>query len=372
MSARQAAERLVARRPEAAPGEAEAPLGAVVGFHVGSERAVAAAGLATASRQGVDDEPMAVDLRFDVASVTKVLATTVSVASLVAANALSFDTPVRMLVPSFPGHDGTTVRHLLAHRAGLPSWQPLYLAPGVHDDPCAALDSIGPDAPLDSAFAYSDLGFLHLGRVVEAAAGEPLATAVHRLALVPLGIPGAGFRPAGVTADADGCSPSAVGDAAERTMVATGSPYPVRWSDQGFPWRTHLLRGEVNDGNCWHAFGGVTGHAGLFATVDELLTAARALGQSVVGDGPLPATVARALVDPGPDPQQALGLRRDGAWAWHPGFTGCAIGFVPGRPVAAAMATNRLLRGTTPVPTADLWHAATASISLRLAMQGVS
>ena len=323
-----------------------APAGAVVGYLVDDERTTGAAGLADPAT----GEPMSASLHFDVASVTKVLATTVAVATLVGRGALTFDTPVRALLPAFPGHAGTTVRHLLAHRSGLPAWQPLYLGP-----PPDPLDSVGPDAPLDAARIYSDLGFLHLGRVVAAAAGAPLTQAVRELALEPLGIPGAGFGP---VADA---APSAFGDAAERAMVATGVPYPVAWTGEGFAWREHLLRGEADDGNCFHAFGGVAGHAGLFATVDELLTAGRALALSVAGDGPLEAAAARELVVPGPDPEQALGLRRDGEWAWHPGFTGVALGFLPGRPVVVAVATNRLLAGGPPVPTPALWRdAATA------------
>lgn len=329
-----------------APTGTVAPPGALVGYLVGADRAIGAAGVADPAT----GEPMDAAARVDLASVTKVVATTVAVATLVARGALTFDTPVRSLVPAFPGHAATTVRHLLLHRAGLPPWQPLYLAPGAADDPWAVLDSLGPDGPLDAVRVYSDLGFLHLGRAVAAAAGAPLADAVRELALEPLGIAGAGYRPGG------GCVPSALGDAAERAMVATGEPHPVRWRGEGFAWREHLLRGEANDGNCFHAFGGVAGHAGLFATVDELLTAGRALALSVVGEGPLDPAVARALVAPGPDPEQALGLRRDAGWAWHPGFTGTAVGFLPGRPVAVALATNRLLAGGPPVPTPTLWR----------------
>ncbi len=347
------------------------PLGAVVGYAVAGERAVAAHGV----QQAEPAEPMAPGLRFDVASVTKAIGTTTALATLVARRALTFDTPVHAVLPSFPGHAGTTVRHLLRHRAGLPAWQPLYLAPGVGDDAAAVLDTVPPQTRLDAGRTYSDLGFLHLGRVVAAAAAAPLDRAVRELALVPLGIAAAGFRPAALAATsgpAADCAASAVGDRAERAMVATGDPYPVRWHDEGFAWRTHVLRGEANDGNAWHAFGGVAGHAGLFATVDELLTAALALTLSVTGDGPLPAPVAAELVAPGPDSEQALGWRRDGDWVWHPGYTGCAVGFLPGRPVAVAVASNRLLPDGPPVPTATLWRAAVAGLGPLPVTRGAS
>jgi CubicO group peptidase (beta-lactamase class C family) len=393
------ARRLVAT-PPLEPGTGVPP-GAVVGLLVGDERAVAAAGVADPAT----GEPMAAGLRFDLASVTKALGTTTALVALVGGGALTFDTEAAALVPTFPGHPGTTLRHLLTHRAGLPAWQPLYLAPGVRDDPWAALDRVAPDAPLDAARCYSDLGFLHLGRVVAAAAGAPLAEAIHRLALAPLGVAGAGYRPcpagaagssdaavssgssgtagssatssdaAGVAAtssDAANVAPSAWGDRVERAMVATGDPYPVRWHDDGFAWREHLLRGEANDGNCWHAFGGVAGHAGLFATVDELLTAGRALSSSAAGEGPLPAATVREAVTAGPDLEQALGWRRDGAWVWHPGFTGCALGFLPGRPVVVAVAAGRLLADGPPVPTPALWRAAVAALAPRPTGPGAS
>lgn len=361
-----AAARLVGTPPAEGCGP---PPGVVVGYAVGAQRAVAADGVADPAA----DIPMRADLRFDLASVSKVLGTTVALATLVAQGALTFDTPVQALVPSFPGHAGTTLRHLLQHRGGLPAWQPLYLAPRAADDPLAVLDSVPPDGPLDSARRYSDLGFLHLGRAVAAAAGAPLDQAVHELALVPLGIPAAAYRPAahrGTGTTLPRCAPSSEGDRAERMMVATGVPYPVRWTDEGFAWRTHLLRGEANDGNCWHAFGGISGHAGLFATVDELLTAALALSLSVVGEGPVPAPIARELVTPGPDPEQGLGLRLHGSWAAHPGYTGCEIGFVPGQPVAVAVASNRLVRKGPPAPTHALWLDAVDTLPLPTFRQG--
>ena len=77
------------------------------------------------------------------------------------------------------------------------------------------------------------------------------------------------------------------GDGYERRMVDTGSPYPVTVDSRDFDgWRTRTLVGEANDGNCWHAFGGVAGHAGLFTTVPDLLRFGRALLASLAGRGP--------------------------------------------------------------------------------------
>jgi CubicO group peptidase (beta-lactamase class C family) len=329
--------------------------GAVVGLMVGDRRAVAAHGAADLPG---GDRPMTVDLRHDLASVTKVLGTTSALVTLVGQRLLDLDAPARSVLPSFGGHDRTTVRELLLHRAGLAAWQPLYLAPGGLTDPAAVLDGLGAQEPSGSARCYSDLGFMQLGRIVAAVAGLPLERAIDELALAPLGIPGAGFRPG-----PDGVATSALDDRVERRMVATGEPHPVRWHDHGFAWRDRPVRGMASDGNCAHAWGGVAGHAGLFATVDELLDAGAALARAAAGGGAFDAATVRQFVTAGPDAEQALGFRvdrlGDGPQAlqlvWHPGFTGCAVGFVPGRDIVAAMATNRLLVPGEPAPTVALW-----------------
>ncbi|MFP3786476.1 hypothetical protein, partial [Burkholderia sp. SIMBA_024] len=60
-------------------------------------------------------------------------------------------------------------------------------------------------------------------------------------------------------------------------MVATGEPYPILTSRRHFAWREEEITGAANDGNCFHAFGGIAGHAGLFSTADDLLTLGTAL-----------------------------------------------------------------------------------------------
>src|SRR6218665_4221671 len=111
---------------------------------------------------------------------------------------------------------------------------------------------------------YSDLGFLLAGRVIEKVTGTHLADAMTQFLTEPLGMSHTGYGPVrGPVAASSG------GGAREREMVASGSPYPMvlsgaTLSQAEFPWREQELIGEVNDGNCAHAFGGVAGHAGLF------------------------------------------------------------------------------------------------------------
>jgi CubicO group peptidase (beta-lactamase class C family) len=107
---------------------------------------------------------------------------------------------------------------------------------------------------------------------------------------------------------ADQAAASADSDAYEFGMIATGRPYPVPFTTGDFAgWRNYPLRGEVNDGNAAHALGGVAGHAGLFATVGDLLR----LGAAVRGGDFIPAPVlARFAAPAAVHPEQAVGFRR--------------------------------------------------------------
>ncbi len=334
-----------------------APAGCVLGVDLDGVRTVAAAGSASPE---LADAPMRRETAHDLASVTKVVGTTTALHRLASERQLDVDAPVVQLVPGFGGSRDTSIRDLLLHRAGLWEWQPLYLAPETADDPFATVDALPLRHPPGREHHYSDLGFMTLGRVVVAVAGAPLEAAIRELVGEPLGLGHLGYGPA----DGD-LATSGSGDDVERRMVADGEPYPVLWSDRGFAWRTGAIRGAANDGNCFHAFGGIAGHAGLFATIDDVLDVAAALSRA--DHHPAlwePATTADFFAA-GPDPEQALGWRRDELTVagerlpllWHPGFTGTAVGFVPGRGIALAMLTNRLL-AADPQPTATHWQAA--------------
>jgi len=130
-----------------------------------------------------------------------------------------------------------------------------------------------------------------------------------------------------------------------------------------FAWREDEIAGVVNDGNCFHALGGVSGHAGLFSTVDDLLR----LGTALVtdpGDEWHPDARADMFRD-GPDVGQALGWRsaqvhidgRDRRMLWHPGFTGCALGVIPETGTAVVLLSNRLM-ASAPTTTDALWRIA--------------
>ncbi|MBU4215285.1 MAG: beta-lactamase family protein, partial [Actinobacteria bacterium] len=315
---------LVAGPPPGAEGHP--PPGAVVGLHLDGVRTVGVAGRVDGAAAAA---PMTRDTRHDLASVTKVVATTAAVLRLADDGALPVGTPVRRILPSYPGDAATTVEDLLRHRAGLWEWQPLYLAPEADQGPAVVLDSLPLRYRPGTARHYSDLGFMHLGRIVASAFGGPLGEAVRTLALDPAGLHATGFGPIDPTGTP--VAASAWGDRTEQRMVATGEPYPVLWPPRAFRWRENLLTGQVDDGNCAHAWAGTAGHAGLFGTVDDLLDAALAVARRLAEGDP------HGLLDPGPDTEQSLGWRvrtvatgrGPGRLLWHPGFTGCAVGVLP-------------------------------------------
>ncbi|SFN45488.1 serine hydrolase domain-containing protein [Mycetocola miduiensis] len=334
------------------------PAGAVLGLSFQGARTVVASGFATLGNA----RPMTVDTAFDLASVSKVVGTTAALMRLVSDGALALDSTVASILPRFAGHDGTTVRDLLQHQAGLREWQPLYLSPRIGDGATAVLETIAPLYPLRSGRHYSDLGFQYLGLIIEAVTGRSLGDALHELVFTPLGMLETSFAPRPTVGSP--VAASSIGDRAERTMVAAGEPYPVLWSDAGFTWREHELVGEANDGNCFHAFGGVAGHAGLFSTVNDLLTFAEAFSGPGGPSALCTTDVASEFFLPSSEPAQALGFRRmsidirgtQHPLLWHPGFTGCVVGFVPSVGLGITLASNRLLTPATPVAAAVLWE----------------
>lgn len=333
-----------------------APAGAVVGIASPSGRDVAVGG-----RADVAGAPVTAETAFDLASVTKVAATTTALLGLVSRGDLRFDDLVSRFLPGTACAPSTTLRHLLQHRAGLWEWQPLYLD---QRDPVAAMDALPLRYALDEGRHYSDLGFLLLGRIVTAVAGLPLDAAVGELVTAPLGLARTGYGPV-----APPVASTALGDIAERRMVATGEPYPILTARRHFAWREEEITGHANDGNCFHAFDGIAGHAGLFSTADDLLTLGTALASSHEHADLWHPDAVDDLMRDGPDPGQALGWRSDTVrvdgrarrMLWHPGFTGCALGVIPAAATAVVLLSNRLL-AAEPVTTETLWRSALSAL----------
>jgi CubicO group peptidase (beta-lactamase class C family) len=209
---------------------------------------------------------------FDLASVTKVMATTMATMLLVDRGKIDLDAPVSRYLPDFRGPhlDSITVRHLLSHSAGLVQWQPLY----YHASNTAQTYGVIRDMPLQwgvgDARHYSDLGFMLLGDIIERVSGQRLDAFLEQNLYRPLGLRSTTFNPKG-----HGFTEFAAteqGNVYEKHMVydsTFGYRYlgdPTAWNG----WRQYVLNGEVDDGNSYYANGGVAGHAGLFSTAADL------------------------------------------------------------------------------------------------------
>jgi serine-type D-Ala-D-Ala carboxypeptidase len=204
-------------------------------------------------------EPARPETIYDLASLTKPLATVTAVLRLVQDGRLSVDDPVQRHVEELKGSvlGEATIFHLLTHSSGLPAWRPLYeriaeedrRAPGLMGSPGAvklALSLIKQEsleAPPGVRSLYSDLGFILLGVLVERVSGSTLAAYCQRSVFEPMRAALFFLGPQGASLP-------------DTTLVAP---------TENDPWRGRLLRAEVHDENAY-ALGGVAGHAGLFGT----------------------------------------------------------------------------------------------------------
>jgi CubicO group peptidase (beta-lactamase class C family) len=297
-----------------------------------------------------DPLPMTAVTSHDLASITKLFTTT----ALVALGVDPAD-PVRRYLPDAPP---VTVDDLLLHRGGLWEWWPTYCDAAGPDEGARLARTLPLRYAPGGGRHYSDLGFMLLGQLVEVAAATRLPDALRELVLVPAGLTRTAYgAPTGPEVAASG-----TGDAIEQRMLATGEPYPVPRSPTDFTgWRHHVITGEVADGNAFHTFAGVSGHAGLFSTVEDLLRLGTALCASADDVGPW-----RALgtyLAPGPDPGQSRGFR---SWSTtergctataygHPGFTGTTLAVLPQHRASVVLATNRLQVPGDPVPNEEMW-----------------
>lgn len=301
---------------------------AVVGTHSGI-----LAQHAVGSLDWQERTPPDVHTLWDLASLTKVVALTGAVTILTERGKIDVDAPVQRYLPEWRGRDKerVTVRHLLTHSSGLPSWRPLYKEAYSPDGALRLVLETPLDTTPGTRMVYSDLGAILLGQVVERVSGTSLDKFVQANLFRPLGMTETRYRP-------------------PRSLRPRIAPTEVD------PWRQRHLRGEVHDENAY-ALGGISAHAGLFSSAADLSRLARMYLNGGVLDGVRvldSATIARfATVQDARLSARALGwetasgsnsgggLMSPAAFG-HTGFTGTSIWIDPRNDVFVILLTNRV------------------------------
>lgn len=282
---------------------------------------------------------------FDLASVTKVMATTMAMMILVDQGKVSVDAPVHTYLPDFRGPelDKITVRHLLTHTAGLVQWQPLYYGGAAKAEVYQVIRAMPLKWAVGEGYHYSDLSFMLLGYIAERVSGQSLDVFVDHALYQPLGLRSTTFLP-----KAKGFTDFAAtesGNGYERHMVYGpnfGYGYagdPKSWNG----WRQYVLAGEVDDGNAWYGNGGVAGHAGLFSTGADLQVLLDMLLNHGTHQGKR--HIRAETVDLFLKPAAHLGWVQPqdlppGSFS-HTGFTGTYVLGVPEAKLAFVLLTNR-------------------------------
>ncbi|HEX8190798.1 MAG TPA: exo-beta-N-acetylmuramidase NamZ domain-containing protein [Pyrinomonadaceae bacterium] len=209
-------------------------------------------------------EEMTVDTVFDLASLTKVVATATSALILVERGKLRLGDPVSRYIPELKGEgrERITVEHLLTHRSGYAPDFDLSDRWEGHEEMLKRLYA----EPLRSApgarFVYSDIGMIVMGEIIRRVSGEPLDDFARRNIFEPLGMKDTRFRRIGAAPAGD------AGRIAPTESVRGMRSYLGGTGDAG-PASETMLRGQVHDPTA-NRMGGVAGHAGLFSTADDL------------------------------------------------------------------------------------------------------
>jgi CubicO group peptidase (beta-lactamase class C family) len=210
---------------------------------------------------------LASETPFDLASLTKPLATALLAVMLDRERRLSLDTTLAAVFSELEASPfgGETLRQVAAHRAGFPAWMPLYVGGTTPEAYVAAIAGCERRGASGETL-YSDLGYILLGFAVERAAGATLDELFSERIARPLGLTCCGF--AGGRGRFGDAAATERGNAYEQELAGATA--------QGYPFRRQMIRGQVHDGNAW-GLGGIAGHAGLFGTAADVAAIAVAM-----------------------------------------------------------------------------------------------
>ena len=310
-------------------------------------------------------EGMTLDTIFDLASLTKVVATATSIMILVERGKISLSDPVALYIPQFGrfGKERITVEHLLTHRAGLPPDNEISDYVGVTIDPLEKIYELRPGYEPGTRFVYSDVGYIVAAEIVRRVSGKRLDQFAEENIFKPLGMNDTFFSPLSAA------SGPLAGTGGERTPAGNepGSG-PQRATGRGQRTNERIaptenregrwMRGEVHDPRSYE-MGGVAGHAGLFSTADDLAIFCQMIlnGGEYQGTRILaPYTVTRMLSAHSLPTSQMRGIGWDVNTSYssnrgdllpvgtfgHTGFTGTSIWIDPATESFVILLTNRV------------------------------
>ena len=275
------------------------------------------------------------DTVFDLASVTKVIATTAVAMLLYERRRLKLDSRLANFLPQFvsltPRHqraarEAVTIRMLLAHSSGLPAYEKLFQFAQSREELVRAALTTRLVSPPGTRAEYSDIGFILLGEVLARQGDLALGLFARQEIFTPLGMTRTRFNP----------------------PPEWKCEIPPTEDDRTF--RKRIIQGEVNDENAY-VMGGAAGHAGVFSSASDVARFAECM---LRGGAPLfepatvklfahpPACTSRALGwDTPSQPESSAGSRFSQASFGHLGFTGTSLWIDPGRQLSVTLLTNR-------------------------------
>jgi uncharacterized protein YbbC (DUF1343 family)/CubicO group peptidase (beta-lactamase class C family) len=269
--------------------------------------------------------PMTLDTAFDMASLTKPIATGTSIAVLIEEGKLRPSDKVSKHWPEFAanGKADVTVEHCLLHTSGLTADNAIADYKNGRAEAIKAIAGLKLEAPPGTRFRYSDVGFIVLGELVQRISGLPLDQFAEKRVFAPLKMTSTTYFP-------------------KDDLLKRTAPTGLR--------NGKIILGEVHDPRAF-AMGGVAGHAGLFSTADDLVRYCRMLlnGGELDGQRVLGALSVKAFTEGKPVPpngQRSLGWDVNTGFSsqrgGHTGFTGTSLWIDPPTQTAIIILSNRV------------------------------
>lgn len=269
---------------------------------------------------------------FDLASVSKVMATTTMAMLLYDRGQLDLESPVSAILPEFAGVDQrrtqVTIHMLLSHSSGLPGYERLFETKRTREDLLRAAMATPLTSDPGARAEYSDIGFIVLGEALQRIADEPLNSFCQREIFGPLGLAHTCFQP----------------------PAAWKATIPPTVDDAAF--RHRIVQGEVNDENS-SVLGGIAGHAGVFAPASDVAAFAHSMlqgGRPILHPGTValftrgesrPVGTSRALGWDTPSQPSQSGSHFSQKSFGHLGYTGTSLWIDPEQELSVTLLTNR-------------------------------